>query len=146
MSENTTCRSDHKTCRNRTCVNRPEKQTKRSRKHVGKGQKNKRNKAENMSENKTCRRDHKTCRNRTCVNRPEEETKGAENRSEIKTCRSDPSSKHHLKYAAPVVSFHVGPKQNRAARDDPMTTSLTALSLLTKRVQITKIELEIELD
>ena len=26
-----------------------------------------------------------------------------------KTCRSDPSSKHHLKYAALVVSFHVWP-------------------------------------
>ena len=36
-------------------------------------------------------------------------------------------------------------KTNRAARDNPRTTSLTALGF-TKRVQITKIELEIELD
>ena len=36
-------------------------------------------------------------------------------------------------------------KTNRAARDDPITTSLTALGF-TKRVQRTKIELEIEVD
>ena len=52
---------------------------------------------------------YKTCRNRRCVNRPEEDTKRSRNISENKTCRSDPSSKHHLKYAALVVSFHVWP-------------------------------------
>ena len=52
---------------------------------------------------------YKTCRNRRCVNRPEEDTKRSRKHLGNKTCRSDPSSKHHLKYAALVVSFHVWP-------------------------------------